>query len=121
MAITRRVCLILLALAGATHALKNQPVTDTMKNVGNTMGSVEDSVDDIGKQVGADKLGDAAGGAVNSAGGAVGRAGRQVGLRPAEQIEHVPVVGQSFRVNAMSIALHLRRTTLHSTHAWSVH
>merc|ERR1719213_109322 len=69
------------------------------------MGTVEDSVDSVGKRVGADKLVDAAGDAVNSAGGAVGRGARSVGIPPAEKIEHVPVVGQSFKVNALSTAL----------------
>merc|ERR1719191_2130946 len=53
-----------------------------MEKVGETAGMVGDSVDGVGRRVGADQVGDYA-----------------------SNIQHVPVVGQSFNVNAMSTSL----------------
>jgi len=96
---------LLFALAATAAALKAQRARDDpMEKVGETAGMVGDSVDGVGRRVGADQVGDYASDAVVDSSNAVGNAANAVGANPSN-IQHVPVVGQSFNVNAMSTSL----------------
>jgi len=99
----RTFLLALLVLeASAIRSHTQNPVTDTMEGIGNTAGTVQGGVSSAGSTVGADKVGEGAGGLVTGAGGAVGGAASSVGgsVMP----EQVGVLGGG-GVNAVSTAV----------------
>ena len=65
-----------LEAASAISTQRNNPVTDTMEGIGNTAGTVQDGTSSATGAVGADKVGDMAGGAVTGTAGAVGGVAR---------------------------------------------
>merc|ERR1719506_2272652 len=85
-----RILLQVFLALGASSAIAKQytldardhPVTDTMEGIGNTAGTVQGGVDSTGNAVGADKVGEGAGGVVTGTGDAVGGAADSVGATP---------------------------------------
>lgn len=99
-------CLVALACHAACLHIRAAPDLrgESAHVVGDSMKTVQDTVDEADRAVGGEEVRNAAGGTIGDAGAAVGGTASHIGAEP-QAIQHVPVVGSGFKASAMSTML----------------